>query len=540
MHHGLQLKAVEGIEPMNEMIFVVLSLMIGLALGAVGMMVYKNTSDEKKKKSAEVEAERILGRARSESAKIDRDSKQRAKDFEARARKNAEADVQRVKQNLKKEEQDLVEKEAKLEKEFAGKEADLELRYKEIEAKDEKAKIAEKRLTDLEGESLKRIQELKDRLEKVSGLTAAEAKKEMVEALDEEVKSESAKRALHIEEEAVAEAEKRAKRIIALALARYAGEHTPERTVSVITLPNEEMKGKIIGREGRNIRALEAACGVDLIVDETPEAVVISGFDPVRREVARKALEKLMEDGRVHPARIEEVIDKTKKELFKSIREDGEKACFDLGLHGVHPELIKVLGSLKYRQSETQNLYTHSMEVGFLAGMIAAEMGADVKRARRAGLLHDIGKGLDHTMEGSHAVIGAEFAKKHGESEAVCHAIRAHHDDEKPDSLLAFIVQASNVLSNSRPGARRPAMETFIRRMEDLESIGNSFDGVQRTFAVQAGKELRVLVESSRVTDEQAQMLSYDIARKIERELSYPGQVKVNVIRETRIVEHAR
>jgi ribonuclease Y len=300
------------------------------------------------------------------------------------------------------------------------------------------------------------------------------------------------------------------------------------------------MKGKIIGREGRNIRALEAACGVDLIVDETPEAVVISGFDPVRREVARRALEKLMEDGRVHPARIEEVIDKQKKELFKAMKEDGDKACYELGLHGVHPELIKTLGSLKYRQTLAQNIYAHSMEVAFFAGMMATEIGVDIKKARRAGLLHDIGKGLDHSVEGSHAVIGAEYAKKHGESAEICHAIRAHHDDEKPQSALAFLVQAANALSNARPGARRQSMDSYVRRLEDMESIGNSFDGVVRTFAIQAGKELRVLVESSRVTDEQASMLSYDIARKIERELSYPGQVKVNVVRETRVVEHAR
>ena len=325
-----------------------------------------------------------------------------------------------------------------------------------------------------------------------------------------------------------------------MAVARYAGEFTSERVVSVINLPNEEMKGKIIGREGRNIRALEAACGVDLIVDETPEAVVISSFDPVRREVARKALEKLMEDGRVHPARIEEVIDKVKKDIFKTMKEDGDKAVFELGLHGVHPEVVKILGSLKYRNTMTQNVLAHSIEVGFLAGMMAGELGIDVKRARRAGLLHDIGKGLDHTMEGSHAVVGAEFLKKYGEAEPILHAVRAHHDDEKPNTVLAFLVQAANILSNSRPGARRQSMDSYIRRMEDMESIGNSFDGVVRTFAVQTGKELRVLVESSRVTDEQASMLSYDIARKIERELNYPGQVKVTVVREVRVIEHAR
>jgi len=401
-------------------------------------------------------------------------------------------------------------------------------------------KIAEKRMAEFEQEAMRKQSELQARIEQVSGLSASEAKKEMIEALTADVRQEAAKRAMEIEEEAKAEADAKAKRIIAMAVARYASETTSERTVTVINLPSEEMKGKIIGREGRNIRAMEAATGVDLIVDETPEAVVISSFDPVRREVARKALEKLMEDGRVHPARIEEVSDKVKKEIFKTMKEDGEKAIFELGLAGIHPEIVKVLGSLKYRHTLTQNVLEHSIEVANLAGMMAAELGLDVKRARRAGLLHDIGKGLDHTVEGSHAVVGADFLKKHGEHEAVCHAVRAHHDDEKPNSVLAFIVQAANVISNSRPGARRQSMDSYIRRMEDMESIGNSFDGVVRTFAVQAGKELRVLVEASRVTDEQASMMSYDIARKIERELSYASQVQVTVIREVRVVEHAR
>jgi ribonuclease Y len=325
-----------------------------------------------------------------------------------------------------------------------------------------------------------------------------------------------------------------------MALSRFAGEYTSERTVSVLSLPSDEMKGKIIGREGRNIRTLEALCGVDLIVDDTPEAVVISGFDPVRRELARKTIEKLMEDGRVHPARIEEVVEKMRSELNKTVREEGEKICVELGVTNLHPEIMRVLGSLKYRQSFTQNTLNHCIEVASLAGIMAGEMGSNVKLARRAGLLHDIGKGIDHTVEGNHAIVGAEFCKKFGENEAVCHAIRAHHDDEKPNSTIAFIVQAANILSNSRPGARRPGMENFINRLQDLESIGNSFDGVQKTFAVQAGREVRVLVEASRVTDDQAVMLSRDVARKIEREMPHLGTVKVSVLRETRSVEMAR
>lgn len=525
---------------MNSVVIAVVATLVGVIVGAVVMMVYKNTIDEKTKGGARSEADKIVQKARADAQRIDREARQKAKDFEARAKKNAEHEIQKQRQKLQQEEKALQDKESKLDREFQSKESELERRLQQIAARDEKMRIAEKRMAELEAESQRKQDELRAKIQSVSGLSAAEAKREMIDALTEGVRAEAAKKAIEIEEEAKAEADRKAKRIIAMAVARFASEYTSERTVSVITLPNEEMKGKIIGREGRNIRALEAACGVDLIVDETPEAVVISSFDPVRREIARKALEKLIEDGRVHPARIEEVIEKVKKEIFKIMKEDGDKAVFELGLHGVHPEIVKVLGGLKYRHSLTQNILQHSIEVGFLAGMMAAELGVDVKKARRAGLLHDIGKGLDHTVEGAHAVIGADFLKKFGETEDVCHAVRAHHDDEKPTSVLAFLVQAANVLSNSRPGARRQSMDSYIRRMEDMESIGNSFDGVIRTFAVQTGKELRVLVEASRVTDEQASMLSYDIARKIERELNYPGQVKVSVVREVRVVEHAR
>lgn len=525
---------------MKEYLVPFLLGIIGIFIGAGGAVFFKRIRDAKTKTGALDEAERILNKARGEAQRIDRDAKSRSKDFENRARKTAENEIQKQKQKMQNEEKQLQDKILKMDKEFQVKQSELDGRLQEIASRDEKIKITEKRIAELEGEAQNKQEELRARIEAASGLSAAEAKREMVEALNVDIKAEASKRAIEIEETAMAEAEQKAKRIISMAVARFASEYTSERTVSVINLPNEEMKGKIIGREGRNIRALEAACGVDLIVDETPEAVVISSFDPVRREVARKALEKLMEDGRVHPARIEEVIDKVKKEIFKTMKEDGEKAVFELGLAGVHPEIIKILGTLKYRNTLTQNVLQHSIEVGFLAGMMAAELGVDVKRAHRAGLLHDIGKGLDHTIEGSHAIVGAEFLKKFGENEAVCHAVRAHHNEEKPNSILAFLVQAANVLSNSRPGARRQSMDQYIRRMEDMESIGNSFDGVVRTFAVQTGKELRVLVESSRVTDEQAGMLSYDIARKIERELSYPGQVHVTVVREVRVVEHAR
>ena len=524
-----------------EMIIAYVLVAIGsLVVGGGIALIYKRMVDEKKKKTAEMEAERIVNRARSEASKIDREAKQKAKDFETRARRNAEGDIQKQKQKLKQEETQIQEKEARLVKELQGKESDLANRANEIIAREEKIKISEKRLNELNLEMDTREKELKAKLERVAQMSQDEAKRELVDALSDEARTLAAKKAMAIEEEFKLDLEKKTKRMMAMAMARYAAEYTSERTVSVMTLPGDEMKGKIIGREGRNIRALEAATGVDLIVDETPEAVVISGFDPVRREVARLTLEKLIEDGRVHPARIEEVVDKVKKDLIKSIREEGEKATYELGLHGLHPEVLKTIGMMKYRNTVTQNLLTHSMEVAYLSGLMAGDLGIDVKKARRAGLLHDIGKALDHSVEGSHAMAGAEFLKKYNESAEILHAIRAHRDEEKPESLLAFVVQAANILSNSRPGARRPQMDSYIRRLEDMESIGNSFDGVVRTFALQAGKELKVLVESSLVTDDQLQMLSYDVARKIEREVKFPGQVKITVVRETRVVEHAR
>ena len=525
---------------MNDLILAVIALLAGLAGGGFLTVLIRNAMDAKSKASAQSEADRILTKARNEANRIDRESKSRAKDFEARARKTAESDIAKQKEKLAREEKSLLEKQARLEKEAQSKDQELQNRLQELASRDERLQIAEKKLAELEEQGVEHVARLKLKLEQMAGLTQTEAKKEMLEALTQEVKAEATRRAQEIENQAMSEAEARARRTVAVALSRFASEFTAERTVSVISLPSDEMKGKIIGREGRNIRALEAACGVDLIVDETPESVVISSFDPIRREVARRALERLMEDGRVHPARIEEVIDKVKKDLGKTMKEDAEKAVFELGIHGLHPEIIKVLGTMKYRHSMTQNLLAHSEEVAFLAGMMAAELGEDVKRARRAGLLHDLGKAVDHTVEGSHSVVGAEFAKKYGESEAIVHAIRSHHEEEKPQSVLAFIVQAANGISESRPGARRGSLDSYVRRMEDLESIANSFDGVVRTFAVQSGKEIRVMVEASRVTEDQSQMLAHDIARKIEREMSHPGQVLVTVIRELRVVEHAR
>ncbi|PIS10242.1 MAG: ribonuclease Y, partial [Bdellovibrio sp. CG10_big_fil_rev_8_21_14_0_10_47_8] len=432
---------------------VVISVIFGLLAGGVGTFFFKKMQDEAKKKTARIEADRIINRAKSESAKIDRDSKNRAKDFETRARKNVETDIQKQKSKLKNQESQLERRLKEIDDQLKQKLEDNDRVIQSLKDREEKIAIAEHRIKDLEKKGEQQMEEVRQKLSSVAAMTADEARRELYATLEESAKIAGAKKIEEIEKQAEAEAASRSRRILAIALARFAGEYTSERTVSVLSLPSDEMKGKIIGREGRNIRTLEAHCGVDLIVDDTPEAVVISGFDPVRRELAKRTLEKLMEDGRVHPARIEEVVEKMKVELTKSIKEDGEKVTMELGITSLHPEITKVLGGLKYRHSHTQNLLNHSMEVAHLAGIMAAEMGANVKLARRAGLLHDIGKGIDHTVDGNHAVVGADFVKKYGESEGICHAIRAHHNDEQPNSLIAHIVQAANILSNSRPGA---------------------------------------------------------------------------------------
>lgn len=520
---------------MDPVTFIVAAV-VGGVLGAVGFAVFKKAKEEKAKKFAKSEADRILNKARSEAKTVE----QRAREFEQKIKKSAENEVQKLKQNLAKAEKSYIEKESQLQQKFKEKEASVEKRQRELQAEAERVKIAAEKVREAEARAHDELERLKGKIEGAAGLTAEAAKKELVDVVRKESEAEAARIALQIENEAKEEAEKKAKRIISLAVSRYAGEYAAERTMSMLQIAGDEAKGKIIGKEGRNIRALEAACGVDLIIDETPDTIIISAFDPVRREIARRSIERLLEDGRVHPARIEEVAQKTKSELFKSIREDGEKACLELNITGVDTEIQKLLGSLKYRTSFTQNNYTHSIEVGLLAGMMAAELGVDVKIAQRAGLLHDIGKAIDHSVEGSHAVIGAEFAKKHGEIESVVHAIRAHHEDEKPRTAYAYLTAAADALSSARPGARRQQMETYVRRLQDLESIGNSFDGVIRTFAIQAGREVRVLVEGSKVTDEQSLMLSRDIARKIEKEMNFPGQIKVTVIRETRAIDYAR
>lgn len=519
---------------------IVITAVICLALGGVITFFVKKIQDDTKKKSATAEAERIVNKARSEATKIKKDSENKAKDFESRARKNVEQDINKQKSQLKTKEGQLDRRLKELEDQFKQKQEENEKYLRSLKDREEKIVIGENRVKDIERKTDEFQNDLKKKLEIAASLTAEEAKRQLMQALEDDAKLEASKKIAVIEEEAQKEADKKTKRILAVALSRMASEYTTERTVSVLALPSDEMKGKIIGREGRNIRTLEALCGVDLIVDDTPEAVVISGFDPVRRELAKRTIEKLMEDGRVHPARIEEVVEKQRTELMKSVKEEGERVIVELGIPNIHQELVRILGLLKYRMTHGQNTLNHSLEVAYLSGLLAGEMGLNVKLARRAGLLHDIGQAIEHTVEGSHSIVGAEAARKFGESEEICHAIRAHHDDEKPQSLLAWVVHTANVLSSLRPGSRRPQMENYIHRLEDLESIGNSFDGVLKTYAVQAGKEVRVLVESSRVTDDQSVMLSRDIARKIEREMPQSGSVRVTVVRESRSVEMAR
>lgn len=398
----------------------------------------------------------------------------------------------------------------------------------------------ERKLAELEETLNERIDEQEHRLQEVSGLTAEEARQRLFAEIESRTRHEAAKMMRLIEAEARETADRKAKEIIACSIQRYAGDYVGEHTVTAVTLPSEDMKGRIIGREGRNIRALEAATGVDLIIDDTPETVILSAYSPLRRQVAKMALERLIQDGRIHPARIEDVVHKCEQELEVQIREVGEQATFDAGVHGIHPELVRFLGQLRYRTSFTQNVLQHSLEVSALCGMMAAELGMDIKKAKRAGLLHDIGKALDHEIEGSHVQIGVEIARKYKENPAIIHAIEAHHGDVEPKTPLAFIVMAADAISAARPGARRENMESYIKRLENLEDLSCSFEGVESAFAVQAGREVRIMVKPDAVNDDQLVLLARAITKKIEEELDYPGQIKVNVIRESRAVEYAK
>lgn len=492
-------------------------------------------------------AESRLADAEQAAAQIIEEAKKDAENIRKEAIIEAKDTVLEAKTEWEKESRELRREIQAMEKRILQKEEYLDRRSTQVDAKEEEISKGEKNLLQREDRIRVREKEVEDlaqeqtaRLEQISGMSAEEAKQQLVDSIASEARHDAAKRIKQIEDEAKETAEKKAKEILALAIQRYAGDFVAEKTVSVVPLPTDEMKGRIIGREGRNIRAIEAATGIDLIIDDTPEAVIISGFNPVRREVARISLERLIADGRIHPARIEEVVTKAEEEVEKAIREAGEQATFDVGVHGIHPEIIKLIGRLRYRTSYGQNVLQHSLEVAFLCGIMASELGLNVKQAKRAGLLHDIGKAVDHEIEGSHAVIGADLARKYGESPKIVHALAAHHEDEKPESILAVLVQAADALSGARPGARRETLETYVKRLADLERIGTSFGGVMNCFAIQAGREIRVMVSSDDISDAQSLVLARDIARKIEDEMTYPGQIKVNVIRETRAVEYAR
>jgi ribonucrease Y len=524
-----------GLDSMDFLILIggaLVVLVIGLGAGYI--LQRKMTAE--RSRLAERKAREAVEEAKREAEAVRKEAEIQAKDHFFRARTEFEQEAKERRQELLNMEKRLLQKEENLEKRvdlLEQKEGGLTKREKTIQQQERTIGEKEKKYNLM-------IEEQGRLLEQIAGITADEAKERFMKLVESEMRHESAKLVKRIEEETQSQADKKAKEIIVGAIQRYAADYVAEETVSVVNLPNEEMKGRIIGREGRNIRALEAATGVDLIIDDTPEAVIISGFNPVRREVARITLERLITDGRIHPGRIEEIVAKAEQEIEQKMREAGERATFDLGVHGIHPELIRMVGRLKYRTSFAQNVFQHSLEVAFLAGAMAAELGLNVKQAKRAGLLHDIGKAVDHEVEGSHALIGADLARKYAEAPKVVHSIAAHHDDEKPQSALDVLIQAADALSAARPGARREMLETYVKRLEELERIAFSFPGISKAYAIQAGREIRVIVENEEISDADAAMLSRDIARKIENELSYPGQIKVTVIREMRAVDYAK
>ena len=514
------------------------SIFIGIGCFLAGLLIaywFRGRIVSQKFKAAEVEAARLVEESQKKAETLIKEADLEVKDRLFKLKSDFDGETKETRAELKKREARLMNKEENIDRKIEQ----FERRDRELERKERHLNKREGKLERKELEYNELLEEQKRQLEKISGLTADQAKELLIRAMENEARYEGAKYIKKIENETKEQADKKAKKILATAIQRYAGDFVAERTVSVVQLPSDEMKGRIIGREGRNIRALEAATGIDLIIDDTPEAVILSGFNPVRREVARLSLMRLISDGRIHPARIEDVVKKVGQEVDTAIKEAGEQAAFDLGVHGIHNELIKYIGRLKFRTSYAQNVLQHSVEVGFLSGVMASELGLNVKMARRMGLLHDIGKAVDHEVEGPHAVIGSSLAKKFGESPKVVHAVSAHHEDVTPSSVYALLVQAADGLSGARPGARKELLENYIKRLEDLENIANSFKGVSNTYAIQAGRELRVIVESNKISDEEAIFLSRDIVKKIEESLTFPGQIKVTVIRETRAVEYA-
>lgn len=517
-------------------VYIIVVVGAGLIAGVViGFFVRKNLV-ESRVEAIEKYSKKVLAEAQKEAKTTKREAALQAKDTLYQMKVEFEKETEEKKEFLLVQEKRLLQKTETLDKRIEQ----LENREERISEKERGVERTEKEIRKKEAEYKRLVTEQRRQLERSAGISAEEAKQILVNSMELEARHDAAKMIRRIENEARSEADRKSQEIIALAVKRYSGDYAAEKIVSVVNLPNEEMKGRIIGREGRNIRAIEAATGIDLIIDDTPEAVILSGFNPVRRQVAKISLERLIDDGRIHPARIEEVVSKASKEIETSIKEAGEQATFDVGVHGISHELVKLIGRLKYRSSYAQNVLQHSMEVSFLCGVMAAELGLNVKQAKRAGLLHDIGKAVDHEVEGPHAVIGADLARRHGEATQVIHAIAAHHEDVQPESVLAVLVQAADTLSGARPGARQEMLESYVKRLEKLEEIATSFHGVNKSFAIQAGREIRIMVEGKIIDDDQAYMLCNDIAKKIEKELTYPGQIKVTVIRETRAVGYAK
>ena len=508
----------------------------GLIVGILCGFLARKKLVESRIQAIEEYSRKVLAEAQKEAKTTKREAELQAKDT-----------LYQMKVEFEKESKEKKDQISAQEKRLHGKEANIDRKIEQLEKRDDRITEKEKAISRNEREVEKKEAEFDNliakqriQLENVAGMSGEEAKQLLVKSMEMEAKHDAAKMIRRIENETKAEADRKAQEIIALAVKRYSGDYAAEKIVSVVNLPGEEMKGRIIGREGRNIRAIEAATGIDLIIDDTPEAVILSGFNPVRRQIAKVSLERLIEDGTIHPARIEEIVAKATKEIENSMKEAGEQATFDVGVHGINHELVKLIGRLKYRSSYAQNVLQHSMEVSFLCGIMAAELGLNVKQAKRAGLLHDIGKAVDHEVEGPHAMIGADLARRHGESNLVVHAIEAHHEDVEMTSVLDVLVQASDTLSGARPGARQEMLESYVKRLEKLEKIATSFRGVTKSFAIQAGREIRIMVEGKIVSDDQSNVLCRDIAKKIEKELTYPGQIRVIVIRETRAVSYAK
>ena len=514
---------------MQTTLIIVATVLISAAVFIpIGVAIRKKIA-ESKIQSAESEAKRLLENVKIEAENIKKEELIKAKEEVLQIRNDLDKEIKERRGDIQAQERRLIQKEENLEKRvtlYDGKEKELERKFAENEAKRvELEKLHERGL---------------EELQRISGLTQEQAKQQLLDSLDKEITQEKAAIIRDLEAKAKEEAVKNAREIVSFAIQKCAADHTSETTVSVVSLPNDEMKGRIIGREGRNIKALETLTGIDLIIDDTPEAVIISGFDPLRREVARIAIEKLIEDGRIHPAKIEEMVEKAKEEVATIIKEEGERAVLETGVNNLHPDLVKLIGKLKYRTSYGQNVLNHAIEVSNLARIMAEELGINSKIARRAGLLHDIGKALDHDMEGTHVELGVEVLRKYKENENIINAVEAHHGDVEALTLEAVLVQAADAISASRPGARRETLETYIKRLEKLEEIADSFDGVEKSFAIQAGREVRLIVKPEKVSDADMVIMARDVAKKVESEMEYPGQIKVNVIRESRVIDYAK